>query len=310
MTALQSLGPLRSPTGSSLPLLTLPTPSASAFPPTIQTLFWSLQSAAHCPQLTTVHATSPISVRTYTSLLTQHIHLARLSHYRQFVSLAQPGHGISEAATRFQSALRLAWRLPVENILKQTLWRMAINSIPGCKIHPWHCRCCVEPQHNSRIHTFWDCPIACAVRTQIDIALGSPCTRPCLWLLRLPNPTISPSVWSLVCLAALDAMDFGRRQMWARHHDDLAIDILGIGHHASLRFWASLQDFVFSHPISPFPLPADHPFLCIRAGRLELALPQLPPAAPPPPLSSGATLPCSSALIEAAYRTLAHFRAA
>jgi hypothetical protein len=39
-----------------------------------------------------------------------------------------------------------------------------------------------------RHHAFWDCPVACAVRQQLNQALppGQPCAEPKFWLLQAP----------------------------------------------------------------------------------------------------------------------------
>jgi hypothetical protein len=73
-----------------------------------------------------------------------------------------------------------------------------------------------------RQHTFWGCPVAQAVVAAVLSALPAGvqprflCAH--LWLCSPPAPeVINVHVWRVVCLAALSAMEYGRRVMWALH---------------------------------------------------------------------------------------------
>jgi hypothetical protein len=46
---------------------------------------------------------------------------------------------------------------------------------------------------------------------------------------------------------------------------------------AAARFWHLLQDFAQAHPASPWLLPPDHPFLCVRRRTLTVQVPASPP---------------------------------
>jgi hypothetical protein len=96
-------------------------------------------------------------------------------------------------------------------------------------------------------------------------------------------------------MAALDAMDFGRRLLWATRAVTDVADILtlpqvptevlppvpagrapvlsAVGRLAVARFWTSLQDFVCDHSGGPpegWVLGGSHPFLCISEGGLAV----------------------------------------
>jgi hypothetical protein len=133
--------------------------------------------------------------------------------------------------------------------------------------------------------------------------------RAAVWLLRKPSPALVDPVWRLVCLAALDAMDFGRRLLWARRHatdwpdpgpvglaalrlailPDLvdshvwpavtaarAVTVDAVSNQAVARFWLTLSDFADTHvepPAGFVTTPAGHPFLAVVGGRLRARLP-------------------------------------
>jgi hypothetical protein len=299
--ALQAVGPLLpSPTAhhaSTHHILVTPhhaTPSSPpSAPASLATLHWpnpSSRPSHPLPPLTP--AATAISVRTYTSLLTTDIVDHRAKLHSEFVGMALSTSARTTApaaVANFRAALAAAWRLPCDNAIKETLWRLAINCIPGSRAHPWHCPCGFQAPRSvsSRQHSFWDCPVAVAVRDQLATAMGSPPTRASLWLLRPTPAGLCPGSWTLVCLAALDAMDFGRRYLWAGHrsHRTDAVPqpaaVVAVGNAAAARFWHNLQDFTAAHAAPPpsWPVSPGHPFLYLRDGRLALRLPAHAPAA-------------------------------
>ena len=247
----------------------------------------------------------------------------RWARHTDYVRLAMglaPNSAPHQHVRRFRAALYHAWRVPCTNFLKETLWRLAVDSIPGGAIRPWLCPCDLHahpPVRSSRLHSFWDCPVAAAVRTQVDSALGVPVSRPALWLLGPPPVhNLDPGVWRLVCLAALSAMEHGRALLWAHRcspdwpepgalgwaalaragplpahllqahvlpHALAARDALvrRVARSAAVRFWHNLQDFASAHSLPPpgWAVTPATPFLHISpAGFLSV---HLPPAAPP-----------------------------
>jgi hypothetical protein len=65
-----------------------------------------------------------------------------------------------------------------------------------------------------RSHAFWHCPVAQAVVEQLQHSIQQPVQRHHLWLVCSPTTRVQPMVWQIACLAALSAMDSGRRALW------------------------------------------------------------------------------------------------
>lgn len=69
-----------------------------------------------------------------------------------------------------------------------------------------------------RHHVFWECPVARAVQRVVCRCMPGVlvhCSH--VWLCVSPSPRVLQQVWDVVCLAALSAMELGRRTMWAVH---------------------------------------------------------------------------------------------
>ena len=98
-------------------------------------------------------------------------------------------------------------------------------------------------------------------------------------------------------MASLNAMEYGRRFLWAQHlgpshlvtHtttrlcavllDTTTPVVQQVASAAAARFWHNLQDFMNSCPPGPLlTLGPDHPFICVRDGQLGLNFPQPPVA--------------------------------
>ena len=242
----------------------------------------------------------------------------RAGLHRAYVRLALPaasGPDLAAACGAFRAALVAAWRLPCSNSLKEPLWRMAINVIPGSRTPAWGCPCCPARllTSTSRRHSFWDCPVAAAVRAQLAMGLGETAVTPAsLWLLRPPRHGLCSPAWTLVCLAALEAMEYGRRYLWAlsvgtswpipsasalavlraalpqhiissclapHFVAGRAAAVAAVGRAAATRFWFNLSDFADAYPDGPpralvaAGLGPGHPFLAVVADRLVVRLP-------------------------------------
>jgi hypothetical protein len=91
-----------------------------------------------------------------------------------------------------------------------------------------------------------------------------------LWLVVPPTPTINPEVWTLVCLAAISAMDYGRARLWSAPSDFSSSNCIA-------HFWHTLQSFASSSQHFHWTLPATHPFLCTIDGILQVNAPLPPP---------------------------------
>ena len=190
------------------------------------------------------------------------------------------------------------WQLPWENQHKEVYWRLVLNGLAlASRMHgsgPQPCACGSPAPHPDRRHHFWDCPVAAAVRSTLAAQLGGQQpSRQQLWLMRHPAG-VHAGVWDAVCLAALAAMDGGRRQLAARllqarqaadrpsgsRHPPppppLSAQLVPAAQrHAVARFWDLLQDLctVGTAPAAwQQQLPAAHPFICwdAEAHRLRL----------------------------------------
>lgn len=154
------------------------------------------------------------------------------------------------AMTQFSQLLKDVWSLKLDNNLKEVLWRMTIDGVRGASsTHvipdgPLRCGCGrqvhkrpaprVVPGHppvqdlyvDSRYHHFWACPVAQAVCTEIADCWEHfngwrPDLQPThLWLMQPPRHPADPdalyvksTIWFCVALAALNAMNLGRRAL-------------------------------------------------------------------------------------------------
>lgn len=150
-----------------------------------------------------------------------------------------------------------------------------------------------------RMHHFWQCPVACAVVQQVQSQLPAGRQLACssLWLGLCPDDAVHAGVWDVVCLAAVAAMEYGRKLMWRLHlqaQSDVSADSsssrqatidelwhLPVPNHAvqsvvqyaaraaAADFWCRLQDFA-NLDLSSSQWPAadslgpDHAFLYKR----------------------------------------------
>jgi hypothetical protein len=209
------------------------------------------------------------------------------------------------------------WRLRWENIHKEPMWRLLMQGVRGAGGHDicpaGACPCgwqlpaayCASPAACStlgapalRMHYFWQCPVACAVVRQVQSQLPAGRQLACssLWLGVCPDAAVHAGVWDVVCLAAVAAMEHGRKLMWRLHlqaisasaanssgrqatlHElwhlpDPSIGVSDVVQYAARAaaadFWGRLQDFAdLDLPASRWPAVAylgpHHPYLCKR----------------------------------------------
>ena len=173
-----------------------------------------------------------------------------------------------------------------------------------------------SPGMPGRSHSFWHCRVAESVvgAVQLGLAAGgcdaSALTCRHLWLLEPPAETIHPCAWSVVAVAAVCAMEYGRRRMWAMHLSATSTPAAGqthitdflhiltagpapadhaerAGREAVATFWTYLQDFVSGGAIPPMWVTDDthlsspsHPFLWVDTCGSQPCLCLRTPAAP------------------------------
>ena len=260
-------------------------------------------------------AAAPVAVRAVTAILNAPATQHRVAAHAAYIADALGAPASPDHHRSFKHALWGMWRIPCANSLKVPLWRLALDAIPGARVRPWRCPCDLHQAHDrpARLHSFWECPVAHGVRAQLQRALGMPALpRAAVWLLALPHPGIHRAVWRLVACLAIDAMEYGRRLLWARRHGPdwpdpgpaglrvlcggLPTDVVdthiwprivagrlevltAVSNLAAARFWCSLHDFAAAHAhrlprqFEDPPVPVDHPFLVVHGGVLRARLP-------------------------------------
>ena len=236
---------------------------------------------------------SAFTVRAGTALLTAPTELRRVQqHLSPFAALA--GGELGE----LQRLLRRLWRLPWENCQKEPFWRLIYDAFPtAARLHlDEPCMCGGAPA--DRHHHYWSCPVAQAVTDSISAALAErqpqhapqPLTLGQLWLARPPGG-VHEGVWQVVCLAALRAMDGGRRRMYALRFGPanppphFASLVASSARFAVRRFWSLLADFV---GLGRVPrtwrarCPPGHPFIYFDPTSRSFTVdrPALAPATP------------------------------
>jgi endonuclease/exonuclease/phosphatase family metal-dependent hydrolase len=318
VVALQMVGPLQ-PLLPTLPpaaqVLSTPAVSRDDLVADLRHLAWRVPDPAAVveqPQ-PLVPAAAAVPVKALTALISSPSAARRARLHAVYLQLALGEVPSPAQCQAFRSVFRSIWRIPCANHLKCTLWRLAVDAIPGSRVRPWHCPCDLHRPHpSSRLHSFWDCPVARAVRDQLQRALGAtPLARHEVWLATHHSPDIHIPVWRLVACLALDAMDYGRRLLWIRRRSAAWPDpgpaglaalrttltaatvdaqvmpailaarhdvVAAVANLAAARFWHNLHDFASAHRVAPparfDAVRADHPFLAVRDGTLHAQLPR------------------------------------
>ena len=173
---------------------------------------------------------------------------------------------------------------------------MSVNGVRGAGgydiPHTGSCQCGFQHVPGSaRTHCFWECPIAAAVvNTVAGAAPGLQLRKHHFWLVQPPGLHIDPAVWTVVALSALNAMDNGRRFLWAttRHIQPVeqpgphSNSVLAAAQFAVQRFWIGLLQFSVEFCPSmvtdrfPFRAAPGHPWMAGNAAGTALVV-TLPP---------------------------------
>ena len=179
-------------------------------------------------------------------------------------------------ANAVAAVLRRFWRLPLLNQHKEVFWRLVLDALPLAARMPGsgHPCACGQAGSPDRDHHFWACPIAAAVTAAVAAQLGGAATltRPTLWLADTP-PQLHPGVWGIVCLAAISAVDGGRRFMVRQQLEASAVPpglVASASRRAVARFWDILQEFctLGAAPVQwRTAVPDDHPFMFWRPAQ-------------------------------------------
>ena len=326
--------PLGSPPPAAAPVSLAPSPSAPVLPAchapgassgpveasaleraavraAVYRLGWPLPPASPGGPLRIVRL-SKLTVATATTLqLGPHAAAREAAHAAYVEAAAGPAPHlipVPSLIASFRRTLGMAWQLPWENRHKEILWRLAVDGVPGVRAlpgQPWTCPCRTGPVPSPRAHAFWECTVAQAVRRELTQTIGAfglgPVRQTSLWLCQPPGPSIHGGVWLVVCLAALAAMDHGRRQLWRLHRgaaEAAEVASASGGRQRTLPelwgaspppgapirvraaalavadFWGRLAHYAHSSAAPPawaLDVPSSHPFL--SHGGLHLSLP-------------------------------------
>ena len=187
-----------------------------------------------------------LTVRAGTALQMGHVLQQRRDAHAGFVAAATGTAAVdvtAEQLAALRGTLSRSWALKWENQHKEVLWRMSVLGVRGAGAHsvptghPCPCGGLAAGARDVQAlqHHFWSCPVAAAVVEELQRGwqagegASAPPVRALLredvWLLR---PPVRPGdgaqprrmhggVWMVVCLAALTAMDTGRRALVAMH---------------------------------------------------------------------------------------------
>ena len=169
-------------------------------------------------------------MRLGSALQQDHFRQRREEAHRLFVAeavgQATDSPWVAEELRRLTETLPRLWQeTKWENTHKEAYWRLAVDGVPllgnshmrragaakcGCGVRPGH----GESRDTPRKHHFWACPVAQAVVGQVEPKLGVAITRANLWLVQAPGHT-EQCVWDVIAMAAISAMETGRRFMAA-----------------------------------------------------------------------------------------------
>ena len=214
-----------------------------------------------------VVALDKMNVRAATEAQLGPVHALRRRHHEDFLALALDlPAGAPVPAERHNQLLSLLaglWKLKWENENKEVFWRLAVDGLPK-----FNQACPCGHAHQSRLHTFWDCPVAQRLRAELVGCLppGTHLNRAAVWLME-PPARCHEGVWRVVCLAALSAMRHGEKQLFRLYLD----------RERPLRVQRQQQQQLAAER-------ARHDSLWAQVGVQVLSPP--PPALPPPALSA------------------------
>lgn len=175
---------------------------------------------------------SALSVRQATALQLRPLADLRARYQRDFVDAVAPvvvrgdPTKVEACCKAVVTAQRQLWKLRWDNYFKEVYWRLVLNGLATAeRMHMHDCDCVcgqVQGGQPDRRHHFWECAVAQAVVAQLQQQLAGWCPgalQPHHVLCMLcPEAVGAPGarplhkgVWRVVCLAAINAMDLGRR---------------------------------------------------------------------------------------------------
>jgi hypothetical protein len=208
-----------------------------------------------------------LTVAVATKLQSLDSHVAIAARHMQFdlhvgmLDVQQPGVG-GHPLPSVPTVLARWWKLRVPNCYKEAAWRLTLNAFPTADRmpapaggQPKCCAACGAVNPGIR-HHFWLCPMADAVRQEVEsqlraknmLGVGARLLCSHVWKGVKPHHGLHGMVWDMVCLAAVHAMNVGRQAAWSLSHrletPDLVADV--VQKIAKAAFWSVLADFAVS----------------------------------------------------------------
>lgn len=120
--------------------------------------------------------------------------------------------------------MKRLWKLPWDNSYKEVYWKLLLDGLAtSLRLHKAQQTCVCGALCPGRYHHFWQCPVAQAVvdaiiaeipPSWVHVTPGVPVvTIANVWFMETPRAgvhKVHQGIWSVVCLAAIVAMDMGR----------------------------------------------------------------------------------------------------
>lgn len=126
---------------------------------------------------------------------------------------------LSMGAALIARATRAVWREQRRwtHAHKEVVWRFWADALPtAARMHGAGATCLCGAAVPGRAHHYRDCPVAAAVLAELGRVVGAPSLHASHVWLMLPPAGLHAGLWRVVCVAAIAAMDGGRRAANAR----------------------------------------------------------------------------------------------
>lgn len=169
----------------------------------------------------------------------------------------ETAYGYYRCCPNFVAAVPLDWwKLKVPNVYKEAAWRLTLNAFPMAERMDTGTQCVACGVSQPGVcHHFWSCPVAVAVREEVEGQLRAFGMLPAdgslrcaeLWMGLKPAPQLHRLVWDLVCLASVHAMNLGRQAAWAVRGLEVPVLVADVAVRAACAdFWSVLADLAVS----------------------------------------------------------------
>lgn len=135
-----------------------------------------------------------------------------------------PLQRVQQVVKQLLRAVKRLWKLPWDNSYKEVYWKLLLDGLAtSLRLRQVEQHCVCGAACPGRYHHFWQCPVAHAVvaaiiaelpTSWVHVTPGVPVvTLANIWFMEAPRAgahRLHNGVWSVVCLAAIVAMDVGR----------------------------------------------------------------------------------------------------